>query len=67
MEAAARIARHVPPPTLEDVAVLPGASADDYHLRRGVPLVGRGCSGAILGSQPEQALMSKERRRQGRC
>jgi len=35
--------------TLPREAAAPG---DEAALRRGVPIVGRGCSGAIRGSQP---------------
>jgi hypothetical protein len=36
--------------------------ADPARLR-GLPAVGRGCSGAIAGSDPLKALLAKERRR----
>jgi hypothetical protein len=41
-----------------------GASADDRELRRGLPMIGPGVGGTIRGTQPEAALLAKERRRE---
>jgi len=38
-------------------------AAGDERRLRGIPAVGRGCAGAIQGSDPVQALMAKESRR----
>lgn len=43
-------------------AVLPGSAGD----LRAIPVVSRGVPGAVPGSDPERALLAKERRRLGR-
>jgi hypothetical protein len=45
---------------------LPGASADDDELRRGLPMIGPGVAGAIPGTDPLRAVLAAERRRR-RC
>jgi hypothetical protein len=41
-------------------------AAGDHAKLRGLPAIGRGVSGAIHGTNPEQALMAKESRRRQR-
>ena len=40
-----------------------GTAAGDERRLRGIPAVGRGCAGAIAGTRPDSALLSRERRR----
>jgi hypothetical protein len=49
-------------PKLEDRRYATTLGGDHQKLR-GLPAIGRGVSGAIHGTSPEQALMAKERRR----
>jgi hypothetical protein len=66
IQAAANIQRHTAKASDDGSAILAGASADDRELRRGLPMIGPGVSGAVPGSDPLGALLAAERRR-GRC
>jgi hypothetical protein len=43
--------------------VIQATLAGDSSRLRGLPAIARGVSGAIPGTQPERALLAKERRR----
>jgi hypothetical protein len=49
------------------IAVTAGATAPgDGRRLRGIPAVGKGCSGTVFGTDPLGALLAKERRRRPR-
>jgi len=57
----AELAREAAP----DVPMRRGATAGGDPARlRGLLAIGRGCSGAVRGTDPERALLAKEQRRQ---
>lgn len=41
-----------------------GADGHDWRRRRGTPIIGKGVSGAMPGTNPLDALIAKERRGQ---
>ncbi len=48
----------------EPASVAGATAAGDGRKLRGIPAIGRGTSGAVAGSDPVAALLSKERRRE---
>jgi hypothetical protein len=59
----AKLAREAAP----DVPMRSGATAGgDPSRLRGLPAIGRGSSGAVRGTDPERALLAKERRERQR-
>jgi hypothetical protein len=51
----------------EPVVTTQGATlAGDPARLRGIPAVGRGCAGAMAGTDPVRALLAKERSRRRR-
>src|SRR4051812_8010723 len=58
----ARILAETDPAAIRWPEGSPGATAGgDSRRLRGIPAIGRGCSGAVAGSDPLRALLAKER------